>query len=584
MKKFIFLLTLGLAANLTLGQYYDSLNINNVKTRINASNIQFCQLDSSNNPPPVFEIKNETFEFPKNSGKHTIFSSSLWFSGKNLNDHKLVSADRYMHSGEEIVPDPLNSSGNIHPDTIKKYRKVWTITQAEIDSFKKWISNPSALPSYQPSNDLLTWPAGTKNHPIAPFIDVNNDQKYKPLSDGDYPEISGDKAIFFVLNDVGGDQPMTGHLPLKLEIHCMFYAYHCPASDAINNTIFANYEIVNYSGKVYQNFKPSLFIDFDIGNPYNDFAGTDVLNGMGYAYNAPGSINNILGDTAYASGAVILKGPKMSDNQKDDPLGSIHAINGNGFADGIVDNEYFGLTNSIYSLNIPLTPPALSDPVAEKHYYYRARSHWNDKTHLQYSGNGYDSSTINCRYMFPDESDSLFYGIGFQTPPGNPYWKADTNNLRPQDIRIILSSGSNNYFLPNETITLDVAFTNAMIPGGTNDQVIDRLQSYADSLQYYYSTNTHPCGNDFVLYNENPASTETNITVYPNPATQKITVKTNLKESYRISLYNLKGEKLKTKPRNTGNSNIDIRTLSPGIYLLEIRSETQHAVKRIIKN
>ena len=64
-------------------------------------------------------------------------------------------------------------------------------------------------PGYIIPNDILNWPAhgdttlgnslGMLPY-IAPFIDVDNDDIYNP-SQGDYPCIKGDEAVYIVMND-----------------------------------------------------------------------------------------------------------------------------------------------------------------------------------------------------------------------------------------------------------------------------------------------------------------------------------------------------------------------------------------------
>lgn len=582
MKKLIHVLFFLCIYHLPAAQNFDSLDINNVKTHIYPSNVQFTKADSI--------YSETTFEFPNGSGKHTVFSSSIWLSAKNMNDWMFVSADRFggptLYPTFDFVSGPLDANANVHPDTILKYKRVWSITKAEIDSFQKWITNPVTLPMYYPSADLLSWPANSGGRPLAPYIDLNNNQTYDPLGGGDYPAIHGDKAIYFVLNDVGSNQEHTDGLPMGIELHCMFYAYNCKQSQAVDNTIFARYKLINRSQNIYKHFLPTLFVDQDVGIAHANYIGTDVESGMVYTYNTkPLSYPYAYGDTAVATGAVILKGSEMPPNQIDDSPGSRFAVNGSGFGDGIVDNEYYGLTNSMYFNNYPNNYSfPFHDPKKDEEYYTYSRSKFMDQTHLKHGGTGHLSSSMNCRYMFPGDSDPLNYGTNFQAPPNTIPWKEDSSIAVPDDRRAILSSGNNIFFLPGETIELHVAYTNAMVTGGNSDQVIDLIRTYADSLQYYYHNNSMPCSNGTNVGLKPAKNQSPVLKISPNPASDNIAIQTNIEERYYLKLYNLIGKTLWYKNNNTGQSVVDISHLKPGIYLLEIGNKTKRSVRKFIKH
>ncbi|MBK7691106.1 MAG: hypothetical protein IPJ31_08310 [Bacteroidetes bacterium] len=58
---------------------------------------------------------------------------------------------------------------------------------------------------------------------MAPFVDVNNDNIYNAL-DGDYPDIEGEQALWWVFNDNGKTHNETNGLPLKIEVKALAYA------------------------------------------------------------------------------------------------------------------------------------------------------------------------------------------------------------------------------------------------------------------------------------------------------------------------------------------------------------------------
>ncbi len=579
MKKILTFLASCLLATLLTAQVTDTLNVNNVSVTINASNVQFGKLS-----PDTFTggmTHEEHFEFPASSGINTFFTSSLWLTAKDLNGSLFASVERFGTNGNDFATGPLDSQGQIHPDTITKYNRVWSISRADIERFTLWFDHPSTLPNYTPSSDIINWPAGTASHPLAPFVDVNNNNKYDPLTGGDYPDIKGDKAIFTVLNDVGANQGESDGLPMGMEVHALFYAYDCPQSDAVNNAIFASYKIINQSQEIYKDFTLTVFADVDIGHFFN-YAGTDVANSMMYCYQLNPS-NNPYGDTAVAAGAIILRGPKHDDNQKDDASNSYHGINGVGFGDGIVDNEYFGLTNSMYFNNTTQMPQshASTDPYTNSEYFYYVRNFWKDMNHLTYGGNGYDSTTVNSRYAFPGDSDPWNASTGFQAPPFATPW-LDTIN-ESDDRRLLLSTGNNLFMIPGEVMTLDVAYCNAMVDGGTKIQAVNLLRAYADSLHGFFRSQNFPCNPGSPTSCQEKKDTRIRLSVYPNPASDVLTVEVEKNHSYHYRLFNLVGEEISSSNGLRNTSKINLSGFKPGMYILEINTDSNRFIRKIIK-
>lgn len=95
------------------------------------------------------------------------------------------------------------------------------------------------------------------------------------------------------------------------------------------------------------------FVDFDLGNPSDDYIGTNVELGLIYTYNgdpidetngAPIGFN----ENPPAVGILFLEGSKLENDGLDNPIGvdTLQSINGLGFGDGIIDNEKYTLESS----------------------------------------------------------------------------------------------------------------------------------------------------------------------------------------------------------------------------------------------
>ena len=141
---------------------------------------------------------------------------------------------------------------------------------------------------------------------------------------GDYPKYNlggpgttgcndillGDQTIWWVFNDVGNAHTQSGGIPIGLEVHAMAYAY-ASFDEAINNTTFYQYKIINRSSSTLDNTYFGFYTDVNIGNFLDDFMGCDVGLSLGYAYNGDADDE---GPAGYglnppAVGNIILEGP-----------------------------------------------------------------------------------------------------------------------------------------------------------------------------------------------------------------------------------------------------------------------------------
>jgi len=98
--------------------------------------------------------------------------------------------------------------------------------------------------------------------------------------------------------------------------------------------------------------------------------------------------------------------------------------------------------------------------------------------------------------------------------------------------------------------------------------------SLSYSLVYYYK-NGIPCGTFTAI--PNAVNIIQNkpyfITIFPNPATDNLTIKTTISMPYSIALQNLLGQTLKTIRTTNEIEKVDISDLSTGVYLISITDD-----------
>ncbi len=458
------------------------LNLNNVRARINTGGDMWWDLQGV-----------AKYEIPKNSGKMSMFSASLWLAGVDVNGQLKCAALRYRQVGNDYWPGPLTTDGTaaVDPETCDKYDRHFPITRSEVETFKAWFADPASYPDYVIPKSILDWPAHgdiskKQSYYLAPFFDYNGDGSYDP-NDGDYPYydfenslcprnkenlhkppqptmegngiladqvLKGDQTLWWVFNDKGNVHTESSGEPIGVEIRAQAFCF--ATNDEINNMTFYSYEIINRSTYRLTGTYFSQWVDIDLGWADDDYVGCDVLRGLGYCCNGKDIDGNgqawAYGIQPPAVGVDFFQGPYMDpdglDNPKYDQNGNQicdESINGVNFGDSIVDNERFGMRRFVYHNNSNSgVPNYMTDPEKASEYYNFLRGIWKDGTKMLYGGNAHSSSGAygpECDFMFPGDTDPCNWGTGGQPPNGPKYWTEKTAGNQPEDRRFMQSAG-----------------------------------------------------------------------------------------------------------------------------------------------
>lgn len=366
-----------------------------------------------------------TWGVPAGTTKESIYQHVIWFGGLDSGDMLHLAGQRYRQDGQDYWMGPLKTTdGTIDWMTSVKYHHIWNLTRAEIEQF---IAN-YANPDYPVPDDILTWPAhGDEGYAanLAPFVDVNGDGHYNP-ADGDYPDIKGDQCLFFIFNDSFKEHTETDGEKIGLEVHAMIYGFDAPDDEALNNTVFINYQFFNRSANDYHDAYLGLWTDWDLGYMYDDYVGCDVRRNSCYAYNGTSWDGN---GEPMAYDSII-------------PAQVLTVLNG---PDGL------GMTGFMYYNN---TGDACGEPKYPMEYYNYMKNCWRDGSHLYYGGSGYPgvSGTVGpeCKYMFPGDSDPENIGTGGVAPgagynTNGRYWTEEESGNSPGDRRGLASVGPFNF-------------------------------------------------------------------------------------------------------------------------------------------
>lgn len=515
MKKIIYYLLLSI---IVLGKQAQAqvtrvLDFNNVSAKITNQGSLFWDGVSSK------------FTVPKNSNKSTVFAASPWIAGKNNNQLYLM-AEVYRQSGRDLIQGPV--SGSATAPFLAYWNRIWLVSKTDIQQFRS-IINAGQIPDANAYKDIIEWPArgnvfgnDTLNE-YAPFVDVNKNNKYEPLS-GDYPLIKGDVSTFSMMNDNINHTESLG-LPLKVQINRMVYQYK---NSTLDNTLFVDYLVSNKSTNIYDSLFFSTWVDFDLGNYADDYIATDSVRNMIYAFNGDDNDEGALGygTTPPAQACVILNEPLWS-------------------------SMYYSNTNDT----------VMGNPNTPTNYYNCMKGMWMDGTPKTGSGSGHNTTGAITRFSFP----------------GNPcertgWWEGESN-IEPGDRRILASITPRTLY-PDQSINVTMAFVYARAESGDNIASVCALNTAVDSVKAWYKNNVST-GTMEVL--KKPAV----FTIYPNPAKHEITIEGDGIKGGELAIYSITGKKMKTII--VGElTKVAVNDLPAGVYVLQLTTDKGASTQRLI--
>lgn len=567
---------------------YEILSINNVEARVNGSGVQFFATERH----PVSH-----YYIPKNSQKGTFRAMSLWIGGLDADSNLHFAGEKYRIQGKDFFPGPYAAEyDTLH---ISRWKHVWKITMEEIEFHKNnWWKQ-----GYLATEIIATWPANGDHNMdnvvnIAPYKDYNNNGFYDPM-EGDYPLIRGDEAIFFVLNDDMAPHSESNGRKMGIEVHGMAYAYDCPDDSALHHTIFFHYEIINKSRNTYYDTYIGMFADMDIGCPADDFMRTDVASNSLIGYNGKdldgtGGIQaGFYGMHPPAQSITLLSGPLMDTDGVDNSINSKDycgtGLTGNGFGDGIIDNERLGLSASLVFGDLS---GSFSPPVYAQEYYSNLRGMWKDQSYLHYGGGGHisqGSTSQQCRFIYPGNSDLWNYGTYCEQAPGSYtsngyFWTEEIMSHLPGSRSGCISAGPFT-FRPGDKQEIDIALVFGRNYETTGkDAGLEILRKRIDMIREYYQRGYNPCDTSLAGNNEEGYRfQEVGLVAYPNPAGDYLCFSLDRINIGAFRIYDITGKEVMAGKTSVNKNEVDISRLADGLYFLIITAYSRIYHTKFIK-
>ena len=459
---------------------------------------------------------------PRTTGNSPVFAAGFWLGGQ-VDGELRVAAARY--GTYNFWPGPLEDAAS-PPTDCSAYDRIFVVSRDDIRRYYE---------TGVPTDDLRDWP-----HQLgAPVLDGDGDSTNYDLRAGDQPDLIGDMAAWWVMNDAGNEHPAGGSTPpMGVEVRVQAFAYGYTqetTSPVLAQSSFYRYEIINRGEHPIDNVYASIFVDPDLGGAGDDYIGTDTLRNMVFVYNSDEE------DSAYgippAMGAQVLQGP-------------------------LVEGVRLGMTAT--STVIGGGPAGTVDPSTAEQYYNFMRGLWGDGTPISAFGQGYQTNGPATTFIYPgDPVEGTFWsemnvdGNGGQSPFG--------------DRRMIVSTGP--FSIPPDTSqTLLFALPFGQGTDWLNSVTV--LRSYASALQ-----RVHADG----FFTSRPVEGRPLVPSYalalsrarPNPSRQPEVLLT-LPEAARVraTVYDVRGRQLEVIVDGElpeGETTMRLPDgLVPGTYLLQV--------------
>ncbi len=520
---------------------YQELSVNNISAGFNSFGYNFTKINYR-----PYMVTNRRyypqFEAPKGSGLNSIFCSSFWMGGYDEEGGLHLSAETYHQAGEDFWAGPvLPEYDSIEYEL--KWRKIWKLNRSEIEDHQDiWQTL-----HYSPASDINNWPAGLdfldiNGNSYAPYSDVNKNGNYDPAF-GDYPLIKGDEALFYIFNDDKYEHTESGGEKTGVEIHAMPYAFYCPEDSAFDNTIFVDYKIINHSENTYTDFYVGKSVDFDLGNPWDDYIGCDTNLNLFFIYNGDDFDDDF-----------EIYEPRQPGYGYFPPSTGVKILNRKL---NVFNRSYFNY-------------PTYWDWWSPENYYNVLSGFWKHGETVTYGGYGH-GGLIPTKFFYPDD------------PSDNAGWSEPAIWNNPGDRRAIGSVGPFT-FNPGDTIELELAYIFARDYEGDNISSVALLKERAQTIQEYYDLGISPCGSSWTVpdYKQDDF---TELKLFPNPAREEVVIIYEASsESADLKVYDITGKIVYSgNLQNNIKHQISIKQLSSGLYLFVVQDGENTITKKLIK-
>ena len=199
-----------------------------------------------------------------------------------------------------------------------------------------------------------------------------------------------------------------------------------------------------------------------------------------------------------------------------------------------------------------------------------------------------DSALVSgyCVYAIAANDSNIFVGSNGISTSSNKgvTWTTDNNGLTDYGIMSFAVTGS--YILAGSYNGIFLSTNNGSswtnVSGGLTDSIIFSLAISGNNV--YAGTNSHGVWRstfaDLLGIKENILNN--NVSIYPNPSKDNLTIETNSNTEQRLEIINLIGQTVYTNSI-IKKATINTSAFAKGVYILKLSSDKETIVKKFIK-
>lgn len=348
-----------------------------------------------------------------------IFAAGVWLGGMDPGGNLKTACQTYGNIGgdSDFWPGPLDQTGKTEQSTCHFWDRFFEVKGTDIrQHFQHLNARKSGIPytADKLPSSLKSWPANgnpyfesqmyfalpSSNQGLAPFYDNDGDRAYEPL-DGDYPIIGlegcfnepvADQLIFWLYNDEGGGNyhGETKGISIGMEIQATAFAF--ATDNQLNDMTFQRHKFINKALEDIDSFHFALWVDPNLGCPYDDYLGCDPARSMSFVYNK----DDVDGQPGTSCGGIPTYGNNI-------PAIGIDVFIGPKDEHG----AELGMGSFMYYNTAQDPPPGTLRPSIDVEFYRYMTGSWRDGARATFSGDGYDPVAAtdpgnHFNYAFPD--------------------------------------------------------------------------------------------------------------------------------------------------------------------------------------
>lgn len=491
-----------------------------------------------------WDLNNAQYEVPKGSGIAAINAAALWFGAVDDLGQLKVAAQAYRQSGTDFHAGPLDLNTDDQEAICQLYDRFWKVKANDIVAFRTAFAAGNINSINDVVDSIKDWPGRNSSHgdfpvgdlDVAPFVDFNEDGNYDPL-DGDYPDVRGDEAIWWIYND-RKQHTETGGEPLHIQVGVTAYAYQ---TEPLDYTTFYKYDFLNAGTHTLNDFRVGQWLDVNLGCSSNDFVGSVPNENLAFVYNGSHE-GNYCGQYGYGDSWPIL-GMKFIDGLKD------------------ANGQELMMSSFISYGNVNVT----GNPETAAHYYNFLKAEWKDGTRLTFGGNGYGGPPADStNFMFPT-NPSIIGSIS------DGVWSECSQGNSPFERRFVAAMGG---------ITLEPGERNSMTVAIVWDD--NNTEACPDINEFVYHVNEVENAHNQKI-NETALGIEidffqNSIKVFPNPMSTSATLQWNgeIENPNYVEIVDLSGKTiLRKKITNQNQCIINRSSTKAGLYFYKLMNDTK---------